>query len=215
MKIFISRIAALVVLAGFSVAYGESLTTTRGSMLAAIEDGVPADAPKHVAITMDGVFKSINYAARTAQVEWSTGRVTTVYVRRDNPRFKYNKVGDEVHVTIDRPVIETIKKVDRDLTPESVLGEKVTEPDRVKQAGRTIERTIRFVARVASIDEAAGMIVMRNQQRSVDAFVPNRNMLTGIANGDHVEATFAERIVMEVVHKSPSSQTSQASTPAK
>lgn len=164
----------------------------------AVAATAPGQAAVAEAVQLQGKVKSIDKKTRTVVVVGGEGNEVSIAAGDEARNFDQIQIGDLVTLTYVQALVLELKKVDNKAISERIESEKAVRTKLGEKPGGAIERSVRVVANVVSVNLNAKTVTLRGPKRTIDLPIKDPAQLKEIKVGNQVEAVFTETVILEV-----------------
>lgn len=148
-------------------------------------------------VELQGVVTAIDPKVRIVAIKGGSGNDYQLQVGPEVANFDQLRVGDLVTVNYLEAVAVELKKLPSGFRERSEKV-KVAHALPGQKPAAILGKSVRVVADVQAIDASNGRLTLRGPSNTVELWVRNPNLLSGIKVGDQVEARYATGVAVSV-----------------
>ena len=147
--------------------------------------------------TVTVTVESLDYAARSAVLKTSDGRLFPVQASSDVTRFDKLKVGDKITATYYESIVLTI-------APPGKPPVKATDESKIvattgEKPGGTASRQVRVAATIEDVDAATSSVTVRGDGgRVVSLRVEDPKVFERLKKGDRYDIVYTEALLLNI-----------------
>jgi hypothetical protein len=147
--------------------------------------------------TVTVTVESIDYAARSAVLKTTDGRLFPVQASSDVTRFDKLKVGDKVTATYYESIVLTIAPPGK--PPVKATDETKIVPTTGEKPGGAASRQVRVAATIEEVDTANRSVTVRGDGgRVVSLRVADPKVFERLKKGDRYDIVYTEALLLNI-----------------
>jgi hypothetical protein len=149
--------------------------------------------------TLTAKIEAVDTANRTVTVKGKMGRVVTLKVGPQVKNFAQVKVGDEIVLKYAEGLSIKLEKGAGDRGATYVSSGPVAAPAGAKPGVAAARQTV-IVATIQGKDPMSGEVLLEGPNGNfAEVKVKDSNVFNGVQVGDHVQVTYTEALVIDVI----------------